>query len=88
MFCVVVDCFWCKGYYGVGMVEIFKIVGMSVGYIYNYFVSKEVIIELIVECDMEEMFLIFKEFVDKLGDCVIVLLDGFDRGVECYIDLN
>jgi len=33
---------------------------MSAGHIYNYFESKEAIIESIIEKDMEEMFSIFQ----------------------------
>ncbi|MCF2916347.1 TetR/AcrR family transcriptional regulator [Pseudoalteromonas sp. Cn5-37] len=86
--CAAADCFRRKGYHGAGMAEISKTAGMSAGHIYNYFASKEAIIESIVERDMEEMFSIFKEFADKPGDRVTVLLDGLDRGVERHTDLN
>ena len=86
--CAAADCFRRKGYHGAGMAEISKTAGMSAGHIYNYFASKEAIIESIVERDMEEMFSIFKEFADKPGDRVTVLLDGLGRGVERHTDLN
>ena len=63
--CAAADCFRRKGYHGAGMAEISKTAGMSAGHIYNYFASKEAIIESIVERDMEEMFSIFREFADK-----------------------
>ncbi len=86
--CAAAECFRRKGYHGAGMAEISKTAGMSAGHIYNYFASKEAIIESIVERDMEEMFSIFKEFADKPGDRVTVLLDGLNRGVERHTDLN
>lgn len=86
--CAAADCFRRKGYHGAGMAEISKAAGMSAGHIYNYFASKEAIIGSIIERDMDEMFSIFKEFADKPGDRITVLLDGLDRGVEHHTDLN
>ncbi|MDN3380353.1 MULTISPECIES: TetR/AcrR family transcriptional regulator [unclassified Pseudoalteromonas] len=82
------DCFKRKGYHGAGMAEISKTAGMSAGHIYNYFASKEAIIESIIERDMEEMFSIFQQFEDQPGDLVTVLLDGLDHGVERHTDIN
>ncbi|CAM3754199.1 MULTISPECIES: TetR/AcrR family transcriptional regulator [Pseudoalteromonas] len=82
------DCFKRKGYHGAGMAEISRTAGMSTGHIYNYFASKEAIIESIIERDMEEMFSIFQEFEDQPGDLVTILLDGLDNGVERHTDIN
>ncbi|WP_394190221.1 TetR/AcrR family transcriptional regulator [Pseudoalteromonas atlantica] len=86
--CAAADCFKRKGYHGAGMAEISKTAGMSAGHIYNYFASKEAIIESIIERDMEEMFSIFQQFEDQQGDLVTVLLDGLDHGVERHTDIN
>ena len=80
------DCFRRKGYHGAGMAEIAKTAGMSAGHIYNYFESKEAIIESIIEQDMEEMFSIFQEFEDQPGDILTVLLDGLHHGVQRHMD--
>lgn len=86
--CAAADCFKRKGYHGAGMAEISRTAGMSAGHIYNYFASKEAIIESIIERDMEEMFSIFQQFEDQPGDLVTVLLDGLDHGVERHTDIN
>ena len=80
------DCFRRKGYHGAGMAEIAKTAGMSAGHIYNYFASKEAIIEAIIEQNMEEMFSIFQQFEDQPGELVNVMLDGCDEGVERHLD--
>ncbi|HEA15061.1 MAG TPA: TetR/AcrR family transcriptional regulator, partial [Pseudoalteromonas prydzensis] len=72
------ECFRRKGYHGAGMAEISKTAGMSAGHIYNYFESKEAIIESIIEKDMEEMFSIFQQFEDHPGDVLAALLDGLN----------
>lgn len=86
--CAAADCFKRKGYHGAGMAEISKTAGMSAGHIYNYFASKEAIIESIIERDMEEMFSIFQQFEELPGDLVTVLLEGLDHGVERHTDIN
>lgn len=80
------ECFRRKGYHGAGMAEISKTAGMSAGHIYNYFDSKEAIIEAIIQRDMEEMFSIFQQFEDNPGDLMTIMLDGADQGVERHID--
>ncbi len=80
------ECFRRKGYHGAGMAEISKTAGMSAGHIYNYFDSKEAIIEAIIQRDMEEMFSIFQQFEDDPGDLLTIMLDGADQGVERHID--
>lgn len=86
--CAAADCFRRKGYHGAGMAEISKTAGMSAGHIYNYFSSKEAIIESIIERDMEQMFSIFQEFEDQPGDLVTILLDGLDDAVDHHTDIN
>ncbi|KAA1156957.1 TetR/AcrR family transcriptional regulator [Pseudoalteromonas fuliginea] len=80
------ECFRRKGYHGAGMAEISKTAGMSAGHIYNYFESKEAIIERIIEKDMEEMFSIFQKFEDHPGDVLAALLDGLNIGVQRHMD--
>jgi len=86
--CAAADCFRRKGYHGAGMAEISKTAGMSAGHIYNYFASKEAIIESIIEQDMETMFSIFQEFEDQSGDLVTILIDGLDHAVDHHSDVN
>ena len=80
------ECFRRKGYHGAGMAEISKTAGMSAGHIYNYFESKEAIIESIIEKDMEEMFSIFQQFEDHPGDVLQALIDGLNIGVQRHMD--
>jgi len=80
------DCFRRKGYHGAGMAEISRTAGMSAGHIYNYFDSKEAIIESIIEKDMEEMFSIFQQFEDHPSDVLTAILDGLNVGVQRRID--
>ena len=80
------ECFRRKGYHGAGMAEISKTAGMSAGHIYNYFESKEAIIESIIEKDMEEMFSMLQKFEDHPGDVLAALLDGLNIGVQRHMD--
>ncbi|WP_286269150.1 TetR/AcrR family transcriptional regulator [Thalassotalea hakodatensis] len=80
--CAAAECFKRKGYHGAGMAEISKTAGMSAGHIYNYFASKEAIIESIIQRDMEEMISLFQEFGDKPGDLIAILVDSLDEAVE------
>ena len=80
------DCFRRKGYHGAGMAEISKTAGMSAGHIYNYFCSKEAIIEAIIHKNMEEMFVIFQQFEDQSGDLVDIMLNGCSEGLERHLD--
>jgi len=83
------DCFRRKGFHGAGMAEISRTAGMSAGHIYNYFDSKEAIIECIIEKDMEEMFSIFENLEDKPNDIVTVLLDaGVQRHLESVPEVS
>ncbi|MGO2562885.1 MAG: TetR/AcrR family transcriptional regulator [Pseudoalteromonas nigrifaciens] len=80
------DCFRRKGYHGAGMAEIARTAGMSAGHIYNYFESKEAIIESIIEQDMQEMFSIFQEFEEQPGDILTILLGSLHKGVQRHMD--
>lgn len=80
------DCFRRRGYHGAGMAEISKTAGMSPGHIYNYFASKDAIIEAIIQRDMEEMFSVFNGFLQAEGPLMNVMLDGCDHGVEKHLD--
>lgn len=86
--CAAAECFKRKGYHGAGMAEISKTAGMSAGHIYNYFASKEAIIESIIQRDMEEMITLFQEFSDKPGDLTSILIDSLDEGVERHTNTD
>lgn len=49
-------CFSVRGFHATGMAHIAKEFGMSAGHIYNYFPSKNAIIEAIVQEGMEEFY--------------------------------
>ena len=80
------ECFRRKGFHAAGMAEISRTAGMSAGHIYNYFESKEAIIESIIEKDMEEMFSIFEHFEGQPEDTLTVLLNGLNIGVQRHMD--
>jgi TetR/AcrR family transcriptional repressor of uid operon len=80
------DCFRRKGYHGAGMAEISKTAGMSAGHIYNYFDSKEAIIEAIIQRDMEEMFSVFQQFEDQPGELLDIMVEGTDQGVDRHMN--
>ncbi|KTF09235.1 TetR/AcrR family transcriptional regulator [Pseudoalteromonas sp. 10-33] len=80
------ECFRRKGFHAAGMAEISRTAGMSAGHIYNYFESKEAIIESIIEKDMEEMFSIFEHFEGQPEDTLTVLLNGLNMGVQRHMD--
>lgn len=82
------DCFRRRGYHGAGMAEISKTAGMSPGHIYNYFDSKEAIIEAIIERDMQEMFSVFNGFLQAEGPLLDVMLAGCEDGVEKHLDVE
>lgn len=48
------ECFRKSGFHGASMSEISKSFGMSAGHIYNYFESKEAIIEAMVKRDLDQ----------------------------------
>jgi len=82
------DCFRRKGYHGAGMAEISKTAGMSPGHIYNYFDSKEAIIEAIIERDKEEIFSVFNGFMLQQGPLLDVMLAGAEQGVLRHLELE
>jgi len=82
------DCFRRRGYHGAGMAEISKTAGMSPGHIYNYFDSKDAIIDAIIERDMEEMFSVFNGFLQAEGPLLDVMLDGCEDGVDKHLDVE
>lgn len=82
------DCFRRRGYHGAGMAEISKTAGMSPGHIYNYFDSKDAIIEAIIQRDMEEMFSVFDGFLQAEGQLLDVMLDGCESGVDKHLDVE
>lgn len=86
--CAAADCFRRKGYHGAGMAEISKTAGMSAGHIYNYFASKDAIIESIIQRDMEETLSLFQEFEENPGDLVTILIDGLDDAVVRHTDMD
>lgn len=76
------DCFRRRGYHGAGMAEISKTAGMSPGHIYNYFASKEAIIEAIVAQNMADMFSLIQQFANAQGPVVDAMIAGADYGVS------
>lgn len=82
------DCFRRRGYHGAGMAEISKTAGMSPGHIYNYFDSKDAIIDAIIQRDMEEMFSVFNGFLQAEGPLLDVMLIGCEDGVDKHLDVE
>lgn len=80
------DCFRRKGYHSASMAEISKTAGMSPGHIYNYFVSKDAIIEAIIEQQMVEMFEVFASLQARPGMLIDVMVDGASEGVCNKLD--
>lgn len=76
------DCFRRRGYHGAGMAEISKTAGMSPGHIYNYFASKEAIIEAIIAQNMAEMFSLIEGFANAEGKVVDAMIDGAAHGID------
>lgn len=74
-------CFLKSGFHGASMAEIAKSFGMSAGHIYNYFESKEAIIEAIVKRDMEQAL----ERIANLSgerDVLSAILAAVDESVQ------
>ena len=61
-------CFSARGFHATGMAHIAKEFGMSAGHIYNYFPSKNAIIEAIVQEGMEEFYANHEAFKACQGD--------------------
>lgn len=78
-------CFRKSGFHGASMAEIAKSFGMSAGHIYNYFDSKEAIIEAMVKRDMDQSL----ERIAKIQgekDILKAMLGTVDEGVQRRID--
>ncbi len=80
------ECFRRKGYHSASMAEISKTAGMSPGHIYNYFVSKDAIIEAIIEQQMVEMFEVFASLQARPGVLIDVMVAGAADGVCNKLD--
>lgn len=79
------ECFRKSGFHGASMSEIAKSFGMSAGHIYNYFESKESIIEAMVKRDLDHALeRIAKILVEK--DILKAMLGTVDEGVQRRID--
>lgn len=79
------ECFRKSGFHGASMSEIAKSFGMSAGHIYNYFDSKEAIIEAMVKRDMDQSL----ERIAKIQgekDILKAMLGTVDEGVQRRID--
>lgn len=74
-------CFKKSGFHGASMSEIAKSFGMSAGHIYNYFDSKEAIIEAIVQQDMEHSLDKIANLHGK-GDLLGAILATVDEGLQ------
>jgi len=78
-------CFRKSGFHGASMSEIAKSFGMSAGHIYNYFESKEAIIEAMVKRDLDQAL----ERIAKIQgekDILKAMLGTVDEGVQRRID--
>lgn len=79
------ECFRKSGFHGASMAEIAKSFGMSAGHIYNYFESKEAIIEAMVKRDLDHA-------LDKIAkiqgekDILEAMLSTVEEGVQRRID--
>ncbi|MFA7505634.1 MAG: TetR/AcrR family transcriptional regulator [Burkholderiaceae bacterium] len=74
-------CFARRGFHGASMAEIARTFGMSAGHIYNYFASKEAIIEALVERDLETAL----DRIDELRSAAEIhqaMVAGVAEGVQ------
>ena len=79
------ECFRKSGFHGASMSEIAKSFGMSAGHIYNYFESKEAIIEAMVKRDLDQAL----ERIAKIQgekDILKAMLGTVDDSVQRKID--
>ncbi len=75
------QCFCKSGFHGASMADIAKSFGMSAGHIYNYFDSKESIIQALVQRDLDQTL----ERIAKLQgekDILKAMLGTVDEGVQ------
>ncbi len=77
-------CFARRGFHAASMAEIARTFGMSAGHIYNYFASKEAIIEALVERDLE-VALDFIEGLRSAAEIQQALVAGVAEGVETSV---
>lgn len=74
-------CFARRGFHAASMAEIARTFGMSAGHIYNYFASKEAIIEALVERDLERAL----GHIDELRSAAAIqqaMVAGVAQGVQ------
>lgn len=79
------ECFRKSGFHGASMSEIAKSFGMSAGHIYNYFESKEAIIEAMIKRDLDQAL----ERIAKIQgekDILKAMLGTVDEGVQRRIE--
>ena len=78
-------CFRKSGFHGASMSEIAKSFGMSAGHIYNYFESKESIIEAMVKRDLDHAL---ERIATIQGekDMLKAMLGTVDEGIQRRID--
>jgi AcrR family transcriptional regulator len=74
------ECFRRRGFHNASMAEIARSFGMSAGHIYNYFDSKEAIIDAIVARDLEE-FMTRAGELRAASDVQAALLARVDEGL-------
>src|SRR5690554_7992017 len=74
-------CFARRGFHAASMAEIARTFGMSAGHIYNYFASKEAIIQALVERDLETAL----DHLDELRSAAEIqhaMVAGVAEGVQ------
>ncbi|HEX4879811.1 MAG TPA: TetR/AcrR family transcriptional regulator [Limnobacter sp.] len=74
-------CFRKSGFHGASMADIAKSFGMSAGHIYNYFESKEAIIEAMVKRDLEDTLQRIAAIKEQ-QDILSAMLATVDEGVR------
>ena len=74
-----------RGFHAASMAEIAKTFGMSAGHIYNYFDSKEAIIEAIVARGIDEFFALTAQMQSE-ADVRHEMVEGTDKGAEHRLD--
>lgn len=74
-----------RGFHAASMAEIAKTFGMSAGHIYNYFDSKEAIIEAIVARDIDE-FLALTAQMQGEADLRHEMVERVDEGTDRRLD--
>ena len=76
-----------RGFHAASMAEIAKTFGMSAGHIYNYFDSKEAIIEAIVARDIDE-FLTLTAQMQGEADLRHEMVERVDEGTDRRLDAD